>query len=77
VTGHRGAAGLEPENTIRSFKRALALGVDQVELDVHFTKDRELVVIHDATVDRTTSGSGHVHAYTLDEIQRLDAGGGE
>lgn len=77
VTGHRGVAGLEPENTIRSFKRALALGVDQVELDVHFTKDRELVVIHDATVDRTTSGSGHVLAYTLDEIQRLDAGEGE
>ena len=51
--------------------------VDQVELDVHFTKDRELVVIHDATVDRTTSGSGHVHAYTLDEIQSLDAGEGE
>jgi glycerophosphoryl diester phosphodiesterase len=62
---------------MRSFKRALALGVDQVELDVHFTKDRELVVIHDATVDRTTSGRGPVQAYTLDEIQRLDAGEGE
>ena len=77
VTGHRGVAGLEPENTMRSFKRALALGVDQVELDVHFTKDRELVVIHDTTVDRTTSGRGPVQAYTLDEIQRLDAGEGE
>jgi glycerophosphoryl diester phosphodiesterase len=77
VTGHRGAAGLEPENTMRSFKRALALGVDQVELDVHLTKDRELVVIHDSTVDRTTNGSGSVQAYTLDEIQTLDAGEGE
>jgi glycerophosphoryl diester phosphodiesterase len=77
VTGHRGAAGLEPENTMRSFKRALALGVDQVELDVHLTKDHELVVIHDATVDRTTNGTGSIQAYTLDEIQTLDAGEGE
>jgi glycerophosphoryl diester phosphodiesterase len=77
VTGHRGAAGLEPENTMRSFKRALALGVDQVELDVHLTKDHELAVIHDATVDRTTNGSGPVQTFTLDEIQRLDAGEGE
>lgn len=77
VTGHRGAAGLEPENTMRSFKRALALGVDQVELDVHLTKDLELVVIHDATVDRTTNGTGPIQAYTLDEIQTLDAGEGE
>jgi glycerophosphoryl diester phosphodiesterase len=77
VTGHRGAAGLEPENTIRSFKRALTLGVDQVELDVHFTRDRALVVIHDDTVDRTTNGRGPVHALTLDEVRTLDAGKGE
>ena len=77
VTGHRGAAGLEPENTIRSFQRALALGVDQVELDVHLTHDRELVVIHDETLDRTTNGRGPVHAVTLAEIQTLDAGKGE
>lgn len=77
VTGHRGAAGLEPENTIRSFKRALELGVDQVELDVHLTKDRRLAVIHDTTVDRTTNGHGHVGDLTLEEIRKLDAGKGE
>ncbi len=77
VTGHRGAAGLEPENTLRSFKRALELGVDQVELDVHLTKDHELVVIHDNTVDRTTNGRGYVGDLTLEEIRRLDAGAGE
>jgi glycerophosphoryl diester phosphodiesterase len=77
VTGHRGAAGLEPENTVKSFKRALKLGVDQVELDVHLTNDRELVVIHDASVDRTTNGRGYVGDFTLEEIRRLDAGAGE
>lgn len=77
VTGHRGAAGLEPENTIRSFKKALELGVDQVELDVHLTKDNKLVVIHDVTVERTTNGHGHVRDFTLEEIKRLDAGKGE
>jgi glycerophosphoryl diester phosphodiesterase len=77
VTGHRGVAGLEPENTIRSFKRALELGVDRVELDVHLTKDRKLIVIHDITVNRTTNGQGYVWDYTLEEIKRLDAGKGE
>ena len=77
VTGHRGAAGLEPENTLRSFQHALDLGVDAIELDVHLTKDQKLVVIHDATVDRTTDGSGAVSDLTLREIQQLDAGLGE
>jgi glycerophosphoryl diester phosphodiesterase len=77
VTGHRGAAGLEPENTLRSFQRALDLGVDAIELDVHLTKDQHLVVIHDATVDRTTDGSGEVSDLTLHKIQQLDAGLGE
>ena len=77
VTGHRGAAGLEPENTLRSFRRALDLGVDAIELDVHLTQDQHLVVIHDATVDRTTEGSGAVRDLTLREIQQLDAGLGE
>src|SRR5438046_1238870 len=74
VTGHRGAAGLEPENTLRSFRRACDLGVDRVETDVHLTRDRRLVCIHDATVDRTTDGSGAVGDLTLEEIRRLDAG---
>ena len=77
VTGHRGAAGLEPENTLRSFRRACDLGVDRVETDVHLTRDGHLVCIHDATVGRTTDGSGPVREMTLAEIRRLDAGQGE
>lgn len=75
--GHRGAAGLEPENTLRSFQRAIALGCDMVELDVHVCKTGEVVVIHDATVDRTTNGHGRVADMTLFELQQLDAGKGE
>ncbi|MBW3622319.1 MAG: glycerophosphodiester phosphodiesterase [Armatimonadetes bacterium] len=77
VIGHRGAAGLEPENTLRSFRRACELGVDRVETDVHLTRDGRLVCIHDATVDRTTDGTGPVGEFTLEEIRRLDAGQGE
>jgi glycerophosphoryl diester phosphodiesterase len=77
VTGHRGAAGLEPENTVRSFRRACDLGVDRVETDVQLTRDGRLVCIHDATVDRTTNGTGAVAALTFEEIRRLDAGQGE
>ncbi len=75
--GHRGAAGYEPENTLRSFRRALELGVDMVELDVRRTKDGHLVVMHDETVDRTTNGSGKVSEMTLAEIMELDAGRAE
>lgn len=74
VIGHRGASGYAPENTMVSFERALALRADAIELDVHPTRDGELVVIHDFTLDRTTSGSGPVAAHTLAEIQALDAG---
>ncbi|HIE51609.1 MAG TPA: glycerophosphodiester phosphodiesterase [Armatimonadetes bacterium] len=77
VVGHRGAAGLEPENTLRSFRRALELGVDYVECDVHLTRDGHLAVIHDETVDRTTNGQGRVAVFTLAELKRLDAGRGE
>jgi len=77
VVGHRGAAGLEPENTLRSVKRALELGVDAVEVDVRLSADGALVVIHDETVDRTTNGSGRVDEMTLDELRSLDAGKGE
>lgn len=72
--GHRGAAGYCPENTFASFKKALDLGVDYLELDIQMTKDDELVVIHDSTVNRTTNGKGKVKDYTLKEIQLLDAG---
>ncbi|HLD30097.1 MAG TPA: glycerophosphodiester phosphodiesterase family protein [bacterium] len=75
--GHRGAAGYEPENTLRSFRKAFELGTDMAELDVHLCKTGELVVIHDDTVDRTTDGKGPVSETTLRELKKLDAGKGE
>jgi len=77
IMGHRGAPADEPENTLRSFSRALAVGVAAVELDVQLTKDGRLAVIHDETLDRTTNGRGPVKNFTLAELQRLDAGRGE
>jgi glycerophosphoryl diester phosphodiesterase len=69
--GHRGAKAYEPENTLRSFKKAIDLGVDAVELDVRKTKDDQIVVIHDPEVDRTTNGKGLVNALTLKEIKQF------
>lgn len=77
VVGHRGAAGEQPENTLKGFRYALDLGVDYVECDVHLTRDGQLVVMHDATVDRTTNGQGAISALNLDRIRSLDAGDGE
>ncbi|HLD46697.1 MAG TPA: glycerophosphodiester phosphodiesterase family protein [Desulfobaccales bacterium] len=77
IMGHRGAPADEPENTLRSFARALAVGVAAVELDVQLTRDGRLAVIHDETLDRTTNGRGPVQDFTLAELQRLDAGRGE
>lgn len=71
--GHRGARFEAPENTIAGFRHAIALGLTTVEFDVHTTSDGHLVVIHDATVDRTTDGNGAVSQLTLAEIQTLDA----
>jgi glycerophosphoryl diester phosphodiesterase len=73
VIGHRGARFEAPENTLTGFRYAKALGVDGFELDVHLTSDGQLAVIHDATVDRTTNGTGSVHDLTLAELQALDA----
>jgi len=75
--GHRGAMGYAPENTLTSFAKALELGVDGIELDVHVCKSGEVVVIHDARVDRTTNGKGRVIDLTLDELRQLDAGDGQ
>jgi glycerophosphoryl diester phosphodiesterase len=75
--GHRGAAGLSPENTLAGFQQAMDLGVDAVECDVHVSADGRLVVMHDATVDRTTNGTGALAEMSLDEIRRLDAGDGQ
>jgi glycerophosphoryl diester phosphodiesterase len=77
IAGHRGAAGLRPENTLAGFRRALELGCPWVECDVHATRDGHVVVIHDATLERTTNGRGNVGDHTLAELRRLDAGGGE
>jgi glycerophosphoryl diester phosphodiesterase len=75
--GHRGARAYEPENTIRSFKKALEIGVDAVELDVRKTKDNQLVVIHDADVKRTTNGEGLISELTLKTIKEFSAEKGE
>jgi len=76
IIGHRGAAGIEPENTLRGFKRALEHQVHAVEFDV-YQIDRELVVIHDDTVDRTTNGTGPLTDFSFERLRRLDAGDGE
>jgi len=75
--GHRGAAGLAPQNTLRAFQRALDLGVDAVEFDVRQTRDGALVVIHSEELAETTNGRGLVGERTLAEIRQLDAGQGE
>jgi glycerophosphoryl diester phosphodiesterase len=77
IIGHRGAMGYEPENTLRSFQRAIDLRVDMIEFDVHLCKTGELVVIHDEKVNRTTNGRGLVADKTLSELKKLDAGNGE
>lgn len=74
--GHRGAAGVAPENTLPSFRRALEADVDVFELDVHATRDGEVVVLHDPTLERTTDGGGPVAALTFAELAALDAGHG-
>ncbi len=77
IMGHRGAAALEPENTLLSIGRAIEIGVDAVEIDVRLNKDKEVVVIHDSTVDRTTDGTGPICAFTVEEMKKLDAGKGQ
>jgi glycerophosphoryl diester phosphodiesterase len=77
VVGHRGAMGLEPENTLRSFLRAEREGADEIELDLWLSKDGHLVILHDGNVERTTNGAGDVAGMTLAEIKQLDAGLGE
>jgi len=72
--GHRGASAKAPENTLMAFERAVAVGVDVLELDVHLSKDGVVVVHHDAAVDRTTNGSGEVKSFTFSELRALDAG---
>ena len=74
VIAHRGGAAQWPENTLYAFRNAIESGADALEFDVHATSDGKLVVIHDATVDRTTDGSGRVDGMTWEALQDLDAG---
>jgi glycerophosphoryl diester phosphodiesterase len=67
--GHRGANGYEPENTLVSFEKAIEMGADGIELDVHLSIDGHLIVIHDETIDRTTNGKGVVNQLTLQELK--------
>jgi glycerophosphoryl diester phosphodiesterase len=76
---HRGASGkgLAPENTLAAFEKAISIGVDMVEIDVRITGDGHLIVLHDASLDRTTNCEGIVREMTLAQVRAADAGGGE
>jgi glycerophosphoryl diester phosphodiesterase len=74
VTGHRGAGGLAPENTLASIQLALDLGVDRIEIDVQQTKDNVIIVLHDRTLRRTTTGFGYVKNKTYQDILKHSAG---
>jgi glycerophosphoryl diester phosphodiesterase len=73
VAGHRGYKSKYPENTLLGFQKALEAGVDMLEFDLRFSKDHELMVIHDETIDRTTNGSGKISDYTVKQLKEFDA----
>lgn len=77
IIGHRGANKIAPENTMKSFRKAIELGADYVEFDVHFTKDNEIVIMHDENTMRTTGQEGVISEMTLEELKELDCGEGE
>lgn len=74
IFAHRGGAHLEPEHTMLAFKRSAELGVDGFEIDIRLTKDEEILVFHDETVDRTTNGAGAVASLTLEDLRELNHG---
>ena len=75
VVAHRGISAKAPENTLASFEQAAGVsGIDMIELDVRLTKDEEVIVLHDRTLQRTSTGNGPARNYSLEEIRRLDAG---
>ena len=74
ICAHRGAMDTHPENTLSAFEEAVRLGVQMIELDVRLTKDEQLVILHDQTVDRTTDGHGEINDLTLLQVKELDAG---
>ena len=71
IFAHRGASAYAPENTLEAFRLAMEQGADGIELDVQMTKDGELVVIHDETIDRVSNGNGAVRDYTLEELKQF------
>ena len=77
IAGHRGYKAKYPENTMLSYRKALELGVDMLEIDLRLSRDGQLVLMHDAKLDRTTNGTGRVESHTLKELLALDAGLGE
>ncbi|MFX3619441.1 MAG: glycerophosphodiester phosphodiesterase [Sporolactobacillus sp.] len=74
IIAHRGSKANRPENTLSAFEEAKRVGSDGIELDVHLTKDQEIVVMHDEKVNRTTNGKGQIKNFTLNELKALDAG---
>ncbi|HLR35897.1 MAG TPA: glycerophosphodiester phosphodiesterase [Tissierellales bacterium] len=74
IIAHRGASFYAPENTLISYKKAVEMEADAIEIDVHRSKDGHLVVCHDEKVDRTTNGIGYIRDLNLEEIKKLDAG---
>jgi len=75
IIAHRGDSLEVPENTTEAYRRAIELGVEMIEADVHLSRDRKLVMMHDSTLDRTTDGHGPVSGLTWSELSELDAGG--
>ncbi len=73
IIAHRGASGHAPENTLAAFQKGIDLGANMLELDIHMSKDGELVVMHDPTLERTTNGTGYIKNYTVRELKQFDA----
>lgn len=74
IIAHRGASGEAPENTLAAFQLAIEQGCDGIELDIHVTKDGQLIVIHDENIKRTTNGEGFVGDMTAEQLKKYDAG---
>lgn len=74
IVGHRGVRAILPENTMVSFQKAIDLGLNGIETDIHMTTDGQLVLHHDATLERTTNGSGNIEEFSYAELKKLDAG---
>jgi glycerophosphoryl diester phosphodiesterase len=74
ITAHRGASGLAPENTLASLRKAMEIGADFAEIDIHLSKDEEFMLLHDDTLNRTTNGNGFVWEYPVSVLKKLDAG---